>query len=208
VSSVQRCSHAAQIRTAIPEQQYQSLTARIVPHWNPCGDSQVYIRIIWPTSDTNDAASQYERSFLPHRLGNWEAPDTSKLAQERFGTLPARTGKTKTIVGENGHLNPGFKKAGVAAFAHTQEKQRPVYAKSKPRWPTVSTCVQEQLYLLLIGASASDESRPALQKNVSWTWAPRSTMGYKGIQTEYLPITTVPVKTYMTDGCKDFNFLH
>jgi hypothetical protein len=31
-------------------------------------------------------------------------------------------------------------------------------------------------------------------------------MGYKGIQTDYLPGRTVPVKTYETPGCKDFNF--
>lgn len=129
------------------------------------------------------AASQYERSFAPRGLNNWEVPDDKKLAQDRFGILPARSGKTTTIVEPNGHLKVAYKKKGVStAFTHTQETTRPVYAASKPRWPT---------------------------KNVSWEWAPRagSKMGYKGIQTSYLPRSTVPVQTYMT-GLKDFNFHH
>lgn len=128
------------------------------------------------------AASQYERSFTPKRLNNWEVPDDSKLAQDRFGVLQPRTGKTKTIVQDNGHLKPGLRKPGVTSFTDTKEAERPVYAASKPRWPT---------------------------KNVSWEWAPRAgrKMGYKGIETDYLRRTTVPVKTYMTGG-KDFNFLH
>jgi hypothetical protein len=102
------------------------------------------------------AASQYERSFSPKALSNWEVPDDSKFAQARFGRLPARTGKTTSIVKPNGHLKEGYKKPGVTAFTDTKDTSRPVYAHSKPRWPT---------------------------KNVSWTWAPRATGGYKGIQT-------------------------
>lgn len=45
-----------------------------------------------------------------------------------------------------------------------------------------------------------------MQVNASWTHAPRATMGYKGIETRYLPRSTVPVQTYETPGCVDFNF--
>lgn len=47
-----------------------------------------------------------------------------------------------------------------------------------------------------------------VQTNVSWPLARRATMGYKGIQTSnYLPTSTIPVQTYMTPGCKDFNYM-
>jgi hypothetical protein len=88
------------------------------------------------------AVSQYERSFLPHRLGNWEVPDNSKLQattlKNRFDTPAARTGKTRFIAGDNGYIaDPKHKKAGVTAFTTTADFQRPVYAESKPRWPKV-----------------------------------------------------------------------
>jgi hypothetical protein len=31
-------------------------------------------------------------------------------------------------------------------------------------------------------------------------------MGYKGIQTEYLPSSTIPVRTVDIQGCKEFNY--
>lgn len=46
----------------------------------------------------------------------------------------------------------------------------------------------------------------AAQTNVSWPLARRATMGYKGIQGQYLPSGTVPMQTYQTPGAKDFNF--
>lgn len=46
------------------------------------------------------------------------------------------------------------------------------------------------------------------QENVSWPFAPRAGMPSKGIQTGYLPISTVPVQTYQAEGFRDFNFHH
>ena len=45
-----------------------------------------------------------------------------------------------------------------------------------------------------------------VQTNVSWPFARRATMGYKGIQGQYLPSGTVPMQTYQSPGAKDFNF--
>jgi hypothetical protein len=47
---------------------------------------------------------------------------------------------------------------------------------------------------------------PGTQENCSYTKAAASTMGYKGIQTEYLPSSTIPVKTVDISGCKEFNY--
>ena len=120
------------------------------------------------------AASQYERSFLPHRLNNWETPNEANQKQDRFGPLPARTGKTTTIVEPNGHLKATHKKTGTsAAFTTTKETSRPVYAASKPRWPTVGCshplasqaavemfgCAQKQLWghFLKSGSTCAEE---------------------------------------------------
>eukprot|EP00892_Ulva_mutabilis_P004746 jgi/Ulvmu1/2643/UM014_0095.1 len=127
------------------------------------------------------SASQYDRSFSPQKLGNWEVSDTGKMAQPRFSTLPARTTKTEFIADDKGYLKKSFKKPGVTAFTTTAETMRPVHSDSKPRWP---------------------------KENVSWPFAARAVMPSKGIQTGYLPISTVPVKTYMSEGFKDFNFHH
>jgi hypothetical protein len=87
------------------------------------------------------AASQYERAFLAHRLGNWEVPDSGKLERtslkNRFDRPQARTGKTQFIAGDNGYLQPKHKKDGVTAFTTTADFQRPVFTDSKPRWPKV-----------------------------------------------------------------------
>lgn len=87
------------------------------------------------------AGSQYERAFLPCRLGNWEVPDVSKQVattlRNRFDVPAARTGRTQFIAGDNGYISsPKNKKAGQTAFTTTAAFQRPVYAESKPRWPT------------------------------------------------------------------------
>jgi hypothetical protein len=87
------------------------------------------------------AASQYERSFLPHRLGNWEVPDSCKLEgtsqKNRFDRTSPRTSSTTLIASTNGHLDPNHRRPGVTAFTTTNELQRPIYAVSKPRWPEV-----------------------------------------------------------------------
>ena len=64
-------------------------------------------------SSSRTAAEQYEQDYLPHRLGNWMAPDTDKAlatsTSGRYGTLRAKPAGTRTqfIVDERGHLLPG-----------------------------------------------------------------------------------------------------
>ena len=43
---------------------------------------------------------------------------------------------------------------------------------------------------------------PILQSNPCIVGTSRATMGYKGILTEYLPRTTVPLKTVEVPGCQ------
>jgi hypothetical protein len=54
----------------------------------------------------------------------------------------------------------------------------PVYSKSPARWPV---------------------------ENAAYTYAPRSTMGYKGIQTSYLPTSTVSIKSVEVPGSQETN---
>ena len=91
------------------------------------------------------AASQYDRSFAPHQLGNWEVPDSGKMAQPRFSTLPPRKTKTEFITDDKGYLKREFKKPGVTAFTTTAQSTRPVYADSKPRWPKVCISIQPNI---------------------------------------------------------------
>jgi hypothetical protein len=44
------------------------------------------------------------------------------------------------------------------------------------------------------------------QNNPAIKHAPAATMGYKGIQTEYLPRTTTIIKTVEVPGCKEATF--
>ena len=44
------------------------------------------------------------------------------------------------------------------------------------------------------------------QVNCSYSKASAATMGYKGIETDYLPSSTIPVRTVDIQGCKEFNF--
>lgn len=150
------------------------------------------------------AASQYDRSFSPHKLGNWEIPAAEKMAQPQFSTVPARNTKTKFIADDKGYLKKEFKKPGVTAFSTTAECTRPVYSDTKPRWPKVRVLWHRSAWRWWSTPSVHDCI--CEQENVSWPFAPRAVMPSKGIQTGYLPISTVPVQTYMSEGFRDFNF--
>jgi hypothetical protein len=81
----------------------------------------------------NYSASQFDKEFAPHRLGNWEVPDVQKRQKTSTATSPTcKTvdGRTIPIVDERGHL---LGKKRDAAF----DRQPPVYAQSAPRWPEV-----------------------------------------------------------------------
>jgi hypothetical protein len=67
-------------------------------------------------------ASQFEASYRPTRLGNWEVP-----ASPRSRVPKARTSTTKFIVDANGHLLPG---ARTQASSFPDAKTPPTY-----RWP-------------------------------------------------------------------------
>lgn len=126
----------------------------------------------------NFPANQYEQAFISHRLGNWEVPADNKAekvsAETRYSTLKPRTGTTKPIVDEKGHLLPTVKKI-PAAFNYPVQ----VYEKTPARWP---------------------KPNPAIPL------AAASTMGYKGIQTDYLPTSTVSLKAVEVPNCKETNY--
>ncbi|GAB4823938.1 hypothetical protein N2152v2_010984 [Parachlorella kessleri] len=119
------------------------------------------------------SASQFDNSFRPHMLGNWEVADTHKQQPSNASSPTCKTedGRTIPIVDKNGHL---LVKKRPAAF-----NKPPVYALSAPRWPQVNPSIK--------GTAAA-------------------TMGYKGIQTDYLPSSTVPLKTVELPDCKEHNY--
>uniref|UniRef100_A0A7S0RRF2 Cilia- and flagella-associated protein 126 n=1 Tax=Chlamydomonas leiostraca TaxID=1034604 RepID=A0A7S0RRF2_9CHLO len=124
---------------------------------------------------------QVEHAFNSKRLCNWETPRVdgslqSTIGGGRFGTLRPRDTTTGFIVDEKGYLLPSVKKVNNA-FTTTHTME--VYQKTPARWPT---------------------------QNASIKYAPRSTMGYKGIQTHYLPTTTVSLKTVDVPGAQEFNY--
>ena len=43
-----------------------------------------------------------------------------------------------------------------------------------------------------------------VQANPTIKGSAAATMGYKGIETDYLPASTVPLKTVVLPGCKEF----
>lgn len=133
------------------------------------------------------SSGQYEGAYAPHRLGNWEVPDTAKVgggqkghtcghmrtsglpplprlphlqaaAAARPGAGP-RTNPTP-IADARGHLLPGVAKR-PGAFV----RQLPPYAAAPPRWPA---------------------PLPTL------TASRAATMGYKGVPTHYLRKDTNP----------------
>ena len=97
-------------------------------------------------------ACQYNGTFQPKRLGNWEVP----ALRERDPTPRPPGFRTSTIVDDNGHLLAGTPKR-MTSFSTGYE------SSSYKRWP-VST----------------------LEPNTG-----AATMGYKGIQTSYLPSSTI-----------------
>ena len=98
------------------------------------------------------SAQQYDATFKPTRLNNWEVP----AIRERE-PMPRPPGfRSVPIVDENGHLLPGMPKR-LTSFSTGYETTAP------KRWPVTPSAP-------FTGAS---------------------TMGYKGIQTTYLPTSTV-----------------
>ncbi|KAL6755064.1 hypothetical protein V8C86DRAFT_3138103 [Haematococcus lacustris] len=65
---------------------------------------------------------------------------------------------------------------GVTKITNAFTTKLEVHQKTPPRWPTENTSI------------------PLTQ---------RATMGYKGIQTSYLPTSTVPIKTSEVKGTKE-----
>ena len=96
--------------------------------------------------------AQYDKAFLPKRLGNWEVP----AGRERDPTPRPPGFRTEIIVADNGHLLPGTPK----------------------RMTSFST-----------GTTANKNSRWPVSRNAPFAGV--ATMGYKGIQTDYLPTSTV-----------------
>ncbi|PNW75667.1 hypothetical protein CHLRE_12g536100v5 [Chlamydomonas reinhardtii] len=126
---------------------------------------------------------QVEHAFNSKRLKNWEVPAVDKSQAiststgTRFGTLQPRSGRTQFIVDDNGHLKSGVPKLEKSAFNFTQTT--PVFMDSAPRWP---------------------------KENPTWPKNMKATMGYKGIQSNYLPTNTVTLKAVEVPGTTERNF--
>jgi len=111
------------------------------------------------------SAQQFDNSFTPKRLGNWEVP------AYRVVDPPARPPgfRTTAIVDASGHLLPDVPKR-MTSFVTGYESTTP------KRWPT-------------------DPNAP---------FSGVATMGYKGIQTDYLPTSTVYMRN--NPDSDEFNY--
>ncbi|KIY97175.1 flagellar associated protein, partial [Monoraphidium neglectum] len=111
------------------------------------------------------SAGQYQQTYLPHRLNNWMAPDNGKqhatTAPGRYGTLRAKPPGSRTQFIVD---KRGHLLPGVPKANTAFSSGAEALGGVPPRWPSPS---------------------PALLA------APAATMGYKGIQTDYLPSSTV-----------------
>ncbi|KAJ1641418.1 hypothetical protein T492DRAFT_919481 [Pavlovales sp. CCMP2436] len=109
----------------------------------------------------NHSANQFDRSYKPSRLGNWEVPKSEPKSLGKTRTLAGEAvNTTRFIVDEKGHLLDRSKKG--SAFA--------VSMAVSSRWP------EKQ--------GLSNDTYPGA-----------ATMGYKGVATDFLPISTIHAKT-------------
>ncbi|WIA32216.1 hypothetical protein OEZ86_003065 [Tetradesmus obliquus] len=122
------------------------------------------------------SAGQYEHSYLPHRLGNWQVWDSEKLQH----STSAKAGQTQQrqdksfLVDDRGHLLPGVKKV------NNSFRTRLSPSDSAPcRWPKPSPVVGSP---------------------------PAATMGYKGIATSYLPRNHTVVKAVEVKGAGEAKY--
>ncbi|KAG8466918.1 hypothetical protein KFE25_008297 [Diacronema lutheri] len=103
-------------------------------------------------------AQQFEQSYRPSRLGNWEVPKSTAPATPTFRGAGYTT---KILVDDRGHLLPGKARKASADDAPMPQMYR---------WPEKRLLSQEK-----------------------YTGA--ATMGYKGVPTDFLPISSVNIKT-------------
>eukprot|EP00199_Chlamydomonas_sp_CCMP681_P005109 CAMPEP_0119108074 /NCGR_PEP_ID=MMETSP1180-20130426/13453_1 /TAXON_ID=3052 ORGANISM="Chlamydomonas cf sp, Strain CCMP681" /NCGR_SAMPLE_ID=MMETSP1180 /ASSEMBLY_ACC=CAM_ASM_000741 /LENGTH=133 /DNA_ID=CAMNT_0007093655 /DNA_START=21 /DNA_END=422 /DNA_ORIENTATION=+ len=124
-------------------------------------------------------AEQVEHCFNAKRLKNWEVPHTDQKGLQDTGS--SRFGTLTSRTGRSSAIvdERGYLLPGVTKINNSFTTKVPVYQKSFARWP---------------------------QENVSIPFASRSTMGYKGIITDYLPTSTVALKTVDIPGATEFNF--
>ena len=135
---------------------------------------------------------QYDHSFHAKKLGNWEIPavrpssaTSAAPIAHLYGTglltndkLKTRTRTTKPVVDDRGHLLPGVPK--VKNSFYPQRALRPQTAfNPPPRWPQV---------------------------NPTYDTGGTCTMGYKGIQTSYLPRTGSVTLTKVVPGKQEHVF--
>jgi len=153
-----------------------------------------------PSHLLRSTASQYDLHFAPHKLGNWEIPRQFPTVldqtigkgqpgpRQRFGTLAGRTrrdadgftGRTRVIADDRGHLlrpstAPGGRRSG--SFVSLAELEAEPWRLSQARWPR-------------------REGHPTTTTGVG----ARATMGYKGIQSTYLPSSTVTLNAVVGAG--------
>lgn len=126
----------------------------------------------------NFPANQYEQAFISHRLGNWEVP-----AEDKAQKVSAET-RYSTLRPRDGTTqiiadDRGHLLPGVPKQPGAFNYPLKEYEKNPARWP---------------------KQNPAIKQTES------ATMGFKGIQTDYLPTSTVSLKPVEIQGCKEFNY--
>ncbi|KAI7837106.1 hypothetical protein COHA_009054 [Chlorella ohadii] len=123
------------------------------------------------------SAGQYESGYRPTALGNWgaQAKSVDKTGSAAAGAKSGGVGKTA-----EGRTVPIVNERGHIVAGGKKPKSAFLTApvqQSPPRWPQPNPTIK--------GTAAA-------------------TMGFKGIQTDYLPSSTVPLKTVEgIPGCKE-----
>ncbi|GBF89501.1 flagellar associated protein [Raphidocelis subcapitata] len=126
------------------------------------------------------SAGQYEQDFLPKRLCNWGQPDTGK---ERATSAGGRFGTLRARpAGARTQFVVDARGHLLPGVRKTGGAFFPAGAEgAPPRWPSAG--------LLTLPA------------------APAATLGYKGIATDYLPSSTVTIRTVELPGCRERRFM-
>lgn len=136
--------------------------------------------------------AQYDGAFAPKRLGNWEVP----ASREREPQPRPPGYRTTAIVSENGHLLPNVPKRMTSfqtGFEGTEPKRWPVSAVP----PFSGVAVRQLRVERARRCDTPDSVRVHCHECAQ-------TMGYKGIQTDYLPTGTVYLRN--NPDSDEFNY--
>lgn len=135
-------------------------------------------------------AQQFEQSYRPSRLGNWEVPKSTAPATPTFRGAGYTT---KILVDDRGHLLPGKARKASADDAPMPQMYRwpekRLLSQEKYTGAATMGCVARAPHA---HARAAARTRAgALSRRAARTALRR----YKGVPTDFLPISSVNIKT-------------